>query len=144
MVMGSADRGSSDRVKESKQDARLFFLPEKFGGSIVGPFAAVVHLFEHSYDGRHVFWYGVGDVAGEPDDFRDPSARLGSPLNPSGGYGPHPIGARMRIELEDGRQGVAVFQNCQGRLSDSDGHYELCFFGQMPLGTPGVWPESGA
>jgi hypothetical protein len=107
-------------VPYSKIDARFQFtadnetaerLSEKFHGQF--------HLFEHVYSDEVHFWYGVAHIECTYKQFREPMRVAGGPLS-----------ICVRVELSDGRTGVARVQYCK---DDVDGTIFLSLVGITSL-----------
>ena len=68
-------------TSESKVACQVWVFLNNHMADKVGPFDGLFHLFEHTYNERHTFWYGVIDAVNLDyfDHFVDPvpGARIG-------------------------------------------------------------------
>ena len=94
---------------------------------ISGPHAAIVHLFEHVYDEKTKFWYGVADVACTAEEI-DRAARASGVPDPPVGCWHNPTAFMLRVELEDGRKGLArMWAGTRFRAGLHDQHTQIPF-----------------
>jgi hypothetical protein len=92
----------------------------------IGPYNAAVHLFEHDYNDRIRFWYGVADVAVTVSEFHEAANRAGLSAEPGSMH--QPANFNMRIDLPDGRTGLARhFTSDWEEGMDTEHYTEIAF-----------------
>ena len=77
-----------------KVDCQVCFMRDGDPSSKSQTFGGLLHLFEHRYDEKIAFWYGVADVAIDAATY----FRM---------FSGNPANLRVVFELEDGRKGSA-------------------------------------
>jgi hypothetical protein len=96
----------------------------------IGTYPAVIHLFEHEYDTETKFWYGVAEVVCTLKEIHDASQKAGLP-HASGSLNIPKF--KLRIELPDGRFGIALELNAMFDMDWESDHTKIAFFGETPL-----------
>jgi len=103
-------------VNGSKVDCKFWFVVK---GKPSDMYLGQIHLFEHQYDPKTQFWYGVADVSCSFDD-------IGEIF---GNGGEDDFG--LSITLEDGRKGMAKAIG-SGQMQGS--YFHVAVFGWTKLG----------
>jgi hypothetical protein len=122
-------------LTSSKLDAKVTFLSAYPNKAASGPHAAVVHLFEHDYDAQTRFWYGVADVACTALQIDQDARRVEAP-DPGKGFMHNPAKFLLRIQLEDGRLGLARHLSSSWESGISGEYARIVFFGESVLPAP--------
>ncbi len=89
-------------LTEQKVECQVSFLRDGAGDSSLEIKGALVHLFQHEYDSKTVFWYGVTELSISDNEF---GAILQIPHH----------SRRIRFFLPDARHGTAIMLNAEQR-----------------------------
>jgi hypothetical protein len=97
---------------DSKICAKFQFVKSMTLEPVGERFDGQIHLFEHQYNERMQFWYGVAYVNRSWDETRAAMKEAGT-----GGF----VGLAVRVELNDARSGIAHV--CGASLDQFDTDY---------------------
>jgi hypothetical protein len=121
-------------ITETKQSGNLYFLSQTRPVLSIGPFEAIIHLFEHEYS-KFTFAYGVADVACSLPELASRAKSVGMP-NVTHEYSVIPANFDYIINLEDGRMGPAIWHNSSYSSDEESQEMHISFI--FELGPPKV------